>query len=215
MSTAHTGSTQEATTASATMDGPDHPVTAALAEFVTKFDLSAVDPAVVAAAKVLILDGLGCLVAGANHPVAGILLRYADEIGGRGSCTLLSRGDRTNAPLAAFVHGAMLHVNDYEPQGAIPMHGTSNLLPSALAVAEQNGRDGSELARGRVGSERGAGVAITCGRKTGRDRVGVVVGRPCVTGLKRGRIRHWRDHGELHGAGGGSPRFARASGMGC
>jgi 2-methylcitrate dehydratase PrpD len=145
MSTAHTGSTQEATTASATMDGPDHPVTAALAEFVTTFDLSAVDPAVVAAAKVLILDGLGCLVAGANHPVAGILLRYADEIGGRGSCTLLSRGDRTNAPLAAFVHGAMLHVNDYEPQGAIPMHGTSNLLPPALAVAEQNGRDGSEL----------------------------------------------------------------------
>ena len=139
------GSTKEAMTNSEDTERHGQSVTAALAEFVTSFDLRSVDPAVVAAAKVLILDGLGCLIAGATHPVAGILLRYADEIGGRGACTLLRRSDRTNAPLAAFVHGAMLHVNDYEPQGAVPMHGTSNLLPPALALAEQNGGEGSDL----------------------------------------------------------------------
>lgn len=140
-----TDSTKAAMTDPGDVDGHGRSVTAALADFVTSFDIRAVDPAVVAAAKVLILDGLGCLVAGTTHPVADILLRYADSVGGRGDCTLLRRSDRTNAPLAAFVHGAMLHVNDYEPQGAVPMHGTSNLLPPALAIAEQNGCEGSDL----------------------------------------------------------------------
>jgi len=119
-------------------------VTPALAKFVTNFDLDSVDPAVIAAAKALILDGLGVLVAGAYHPVAEILLKYAGEVGGRESCTLLRLG-KSNAPLVAFVHGAMLHVNDYEPQGAVPMHGTSNILPPALALAEQFARDGRDV----------------------------------------------------------------------
>lgn len=122
--------------------GPD--VTTALAEFVANFDLNEVDPLVVAAAKVLILDGLGVLIAGAHHPVADILLDYAREIGGHESCTLLRQG-KTSAPVVAFVHGSMLHVNDYEPQGAVPMHGTSNILPPALALAEQFGRDGGDV----------------------------------------------------------------------
>jgi 2-methylcitrate dehydratase PrpD len=119
-------------------------VTKALAEFVANFDLDSVDDSVVAAAKVLILDGLGCLIAGAHHPVADILLEYAKEIGGRESCTLLRQG-KSSAPLVAFVHGSMLHVNDYEPQGAVPMHGTSNVLPPALALAEQHSAEGKDV----------------------------------------------------------------------
>jgi 2-methylcitrate dehydratase PrpD len=122
--------------------GPD--VTKPLSDFVANFDLKTVDPAVIAAAKVLILDGLGVLIAGAHHPVADILLDYAGEIGGKESCTLLRQG-KSSAPLVAFVHGSMLHVNDYEPQGAVPMHGTSNILPPALALAEQYGGDGSDV----------------------------------------------------------------------
>jgi 2-methylcitrate dehydratase PrpD len=59
--------------------GPD--VTDALAKFVTSFHLDKVDPAVIDAAKVLILDGLGVMIAGAHHEVADILAGVRERSG--------------------------------------------------------------------------------------------------------------------------------------
>jgi 2-methylcitrate dehydratase PrpD len=116
-----------------------------LAAFVVGYDPALAPAEVLDAAKVLVLDGLGCLVAGVDHPACRILLRYAEDLGGNEHCLLAGSPNRTNAPLAAFVHGAMLHVNDFEIQGAVPAHGTSNLLPPALALAETQGSTGLEV----------------------------------------------------------------------
>src|SRR5688572_1585535 len=67
-------------------------------------------------------------------------------MGGRPDCTVVGASFRTNAPLAAFVNGAAMHVLDYEPQGIPSTHGTSTLLPGILALTEVNGASGRAVA---------------------------------------------------------------------
>jgi len=100
---------------------------------------------VLAATRTIILDGVANVVAGSTQPVLDHIRRYVERIGGRPDCTVVGADFRTNAPLAAFVNGAAMHVLDYEPQGIPSTHGTSTLLPGILALAEVNGSSGRDV----------------------------------------------------------------------
>ncbi|WP_178372317.1 MmgE/PrpD family protein [Pollutimonas bauzanensis] len=103
-------------------------------------------PAVIKAAKDLILDTLGCAYGGFASPVAIALRKMAADCGGAEQATLIGTGGKTSAPLAALVNGSLLRYldsNDYY-FGRDPAHPSGNVAV-ALAVGEREGRSGKDL----------------------------------------------------------------------
>jgi 2-methylcitrate dehydratase PrpD len=119
--------------------------TATLSEFVSHTRYEDLPPDVVAAARIAILDGVGNLLAGCAQPVAQLVSSYVREMGGTRACTVVGRGFRTNPPQAAFANGVALHCLDFEVQGYPAAHGTSAILPPALALSESSGGAGRDV----------------------------------------------------------------------
>lgn len=114
----------------------DTPITRCLAEYIAEADFQALPAAAVEAAKVAILDGLGCLVAGSREPAPGLArAALADEPSG--SCTVIGTSILASPATAAFLNGIALHALDFEVQGMPPAHGTSSILPGVLALSER------------------------------------------------------------------------------
>jgi 2-methylcitrate dehydratase PrpD len=106
---------------------------------------AALPPAVVAAAKVAILDGVANVLAGSAQPLAAVVRPYAASLGGAPDAVVAGQSERLPAPLAAWVNGALMHCLDYEIQGYPSAHGTSSILPAALALVDRVGATGAEL----------------------------------------------------------------------
>lgn len=116
-----------------------------LARFVVDTRYDDLAPEVVAAAKIGILDGIANMLAGATQPLAAIVGGYLKQLGGNPQSAVVGHDFRTSAPAAAFANGIFLHCLDYEIQGQPVAHGTSNILPSALALGEIGGAPGARL----------------------------------------------------------------------
>jgi 2-methylcitrate dehydratase len=127
-------------------DGDGSTVLQTLASFVHGVRYDDLPADVVRHAKTLILDTLGCAY-GALHSDVGVAMRkVAADCGGKPQATLIGTGEKTSAPMATLVNGSLLRYldcNDYV-FGRDPAHPSGNLA-AALAVAERDGRSGSEL----------------------------------------------------------------------
>ena len=99
---------------------------------------------VVRAAKDIILDGVGVMLAGSQEEPPRIVAEYAREMGGPPQCTVFGLGFKTSPPMAAFVNGVSGHVLDYEPMWHPATHATSPTLPSILALAETRDVSGKD-----------------------------------------------------------------------
>jgi len=137
------------------------------AGFVLRLRADAIPPATAAAARVAILDGLACAIAGRDEPVARRVRDWARAQGGREGATLWGTGERVPAALAALVNGAAAHALDFDDVSwAMSGHPTVPLLPAALAAAEMAGASGMDLLRAFV-----AGFEVEA-------RIGQMLGRP-------------------------------------
>ena len=110
--------------------------TATLARFIADLRYEALPQALVDAAKVAIIDGVGNMVAGSAQPLAQTIGQYTQDMGGTPRCSVVGWGFKTNPPAAAFANGVFGHCLDFEIQGYPPTHGTSSCLPASLALAE-------------------------------------------------------------------------------
>lgn len=120
-------------------------VTSELATFASHTKFSDLPADAVAAAKVVILDGIANAVAGSREDVARKVAEYLTPLGGAPQATVVNRRERLPAGPAALANGVALHCLDYEVQGYPSAHGTSSILPAVAAVAERESRSGSEL----------------------------------------------------------------------
>src|SRR2546423_763344 len=117
-----------------------------LARFIAETQYDDLPAAVVAAAKIGILDGVANLLAGSTQPVAQIISAYTLELGGTPVSSVIGHGFKTNPLNAAFANGVSGHCLDFELQGQPSSHGTSSILPGPLALAEaQGGASGKDL----------------------------------------------------------------------
>ncbi|MCA8838171.1 MAG: MmgE/PrpD family protein, partial [Proteobacteria bacterium] len=116
-----------------------------IAQFIAPTRYDTLPAGVVEAAKIGILDGVANLLAGSTQPLSERISQYVNSLGGAPTCSVIGRGFKTNAPSAAFANGVFLHCLDFEIQGQPPTHGTSAILPPALALAEQFGGSGQTL----------------------------------------------------------------------
>jgi 2-methylcitrate dehydratase PrpD len=103
-------------------------------------------PQVAREARHRILDTVAAMVSGAHLKPGEMAIRYARSQGGVAEATVLTTDIRTSAVNAALVNGMLAHADetdDFEP--VTKAHPGSAVVPAALAMAEREGRSGTEL----------------------------------------------------------------------
>lgn len=125
-----------------------------VADFIVRASLEDVPSDVLPLAKRSILDGLGLAVAGSRSVAAGVARQYATEHDCGDQSTVLGTPQRTSPRVAAFLNGIAIHADDFDDTQLAKMstrvyglltHPTAPVLPSALAIAERDGRTGADL----------------------------------------------------------------------
>ncbi len=117
-----------------------------LAAFVAATRFEALPASTISAAKLVLLDTLGAIVAGSALPENGELARLAAARAPRGAATLLGHRARADAFWAALTNataGVALEVDEGSRLGG--GHPAIHVVPGALAVAEERRLDGRRL----------------------------------------------------------------------
>src|SRR6266581_2174039 len=97
-------------------------------------------------ARQCVLDYYGVALAGADDPLAAILLDEFAEAGGAAEASIIGKTARLPILSAALVNGAIGHALDYDDVNlAMPGHPSVAILPALLALAEQRHSSGREI----------------------------------------------------------------------
>ena len=113
--------------------------TARLTQFVMETCYEDISPEAVHAAKRVIIDTLGVMLAGSKEPAGKIMSSFVRSLGGNPKATVVGAGFKTSAPNAALANGTMAHALDYDDVSyalGLVMHPDTALLPAALAIGE-------------------------------------------------------------------------------
>src|SRR5579862_6946762 len=97
-------------------------------------------------ARQCVLDYFGVALAGADDPLAHILLDEMSEAGGAAQAGIIGHGARLPVLAAALVNGAIGHALDYDDVNlAMPGHVSVAILPALLALAEERQAPGKAV----------------------------------------------------------------------
>src|SRR5262245_22893685 len=122
-------------------------LTRTLADFIAGASAGDLSPAVLHAASRCLLDFTGNVLGGNYHASLDILLRVIAGLQSAPQATVLGRGARCSVLDAALANGLLAHVLDFDDTLTdTVLHGTAPVMPAVLALAERDGRSGSEVA---------------------------------------------------------------------
>ena len=95
-------------------------------------------------AKLLVLDTIGCALAGATSETSAHAIALARDLGGNPACTIVGMSDKTSILNAVFANGVLVRAHDLndvtfqQKDGKLSVGGhCSDNIPVALAVAEK------------------------------------------------------------------------------
>lgn len=103
------------------------------------------------AAKIRIIDTLGCLIGGSGDTGNPELVRLMKKTGGKKEATILVHGGKVPVGNAALVNCVMARSFDFEPVSPLvdgrsnPGHVSGTTVPTALSLAEATGASGREM----------------------------------------------------------------------
>src|SRR4051812_18882508 len=124
----------------------------AIAQHAASARFADLDPATIEAAKLRILDVLGCALGGTRGAGSAALLDLAEAEGGRAHATVVGRGGlKVSAGSAAMTNAILARSFDYEVMGVliegrlIPSHHAATTVATALALCEARGLGGRDL----------------------------------------------------------------------
>ncbi|MBT3792398.1 MAG: MmgE/PrpD family protein [Rhodospirillales bacterium] len=124
----------------------------AMAGAIAAFDPNSLSPALIEQAKLLLLDTLGCAIAGRNEPTSLEVQKSALSLGGAEQASLIGSGTKTSFLNAILINGVIMRVldlNDYtiaQEKGEPAMGGhPSDNIPVALAAGEWQGKSGYDV----------------------------------------------------------------------
>lgn len=117
-----------------------------LASFVVDTHLEDLDASTVVAAKMVLLDTVGAILAGSRLPENAKLAGLARDLSGNGTSTLFGHPGKVQPMFAALVNataGVSLEVDEGNRLGG--GHPSIHVTPGAIAVAEEQTSDGKSL----------------------------------------------------------------------
>lgn len=121
-------------------------ITTRLARYMVEARTRALPADVARAARHRILDTIAAMVSGAHLKPGAMAIAFARAQGGTPEATVLTTDLRTtaiNAALANAMFGHADETDDFEP--VTKAHPGCSVVPAALAMAERDGRSGTEL----------------------------------------------------------------------
>ena len=111
-----------------------------LAAHVAGVDFGDLGGPAVEAARRSTLDTLGAMLAGATAPGLETMAGLAAGWGGRPEATVIGRGLRLPAPMAAWLNGTMARALEIDDcVDFLPVHPSASAVPALLALAEAGG----------------------------------------------------------------------------
>ena len=118
-----------------------------LAELALNTKSEDISPEAYEAAKKMIVDTIGCTIAGYKAEGIPEVIEQLLDWGGKEESTVLIYGRKLPAPLAAFANSAMSHALDYDHshQPSMVGHILPSVLPVSLAAAEITGCSGRDF----------------------------------------------------------------------
>jgi 2-methylcitrate dehydratase PrpD len=156
--------------------------TVRLADYAASLGYADLPEAVVARAKEIIVDTVAAAICGADLPWSRIVTAYAGQTGPCGRSRILGvAGPPVQMPAAALANGALAHgfeLDSLTRPGA-GVHPGATVLPSALAVAQQQGAGGRALIAAFVAGNE---IMIRIGRATGHTNEARGFHAPGTTG---------------------------------
>lgn len=118
----------------------------AVASFVTGVTWKALPQAVQRMARMALLDDLGATLVGTLTPVSRITADYAADTWPGDEATILLHGKRASAIGAAFANGYAANGVDIDDCALYTKgHPGAQIFPTALALAESQGKNGAEM----------------------------------------------------------------------
>src|SRR5712691_11445554 len=117
-----------------------------LAQFVSTTTHASLPAPVIAAARLVLLDTLGAMLAGSRLPENVKLARLVAERSGPRTAVLIGHAARAEPMLAALLNataGVALEVDEGNRWGG--GHPAIHVLPAALAIAEELAADGARF----------------------------------------------------------------------
>jgi 2-methylcitrate dehydratase PrpD len=123
-------------------------ITGQLARYMVAARDNALPPAAVAACKQRVLDTFAAMLSGSRLKPGLLAFEYVRALGGTPQASVIGSDFRTTAINAAFANGMCAHAaetDDFEPD--TKAHPGCSTVPTALAMAEREGRSGLEFMR--------------------------------------------------------------------
>ncbi len=110
--------------------------TSILADFITKIRFQDIPKKAVEEAKRLLLDSIGCAMAGLNTEKGKIALLYAKRFDAKPEATIIGSNEKVSSPMAAFVNGELFNALDFDPLFSPLGHVTPYVLSAVLSLSE-------------------------------------------------------------------------------
>ena len=121
-------------------------ISRAIAQCITRIDLSHIPQDVTHKAKRCFMDWLGVTLAGAKSELGPVVTDYLASCGNSGRTTLLGTGKQYDPLNATFGNGVYSHAFDFDDyHTATVLHTTPPTLAAVLAAAEYAHSSGKEL----------------------------------------------------------------------
>ena len=119
-------------------------VTQQLAECVTRIRYDDLSQGMIEKVKLMLLDSLGCALAGHITDRARIALELVEEFGGNPQATIIGN-HRASFALAAFANSELINALDYDYIGPLGGHVGPYVTPPCLTIAEREHASGKAL----------------------------------------------------------------------
>lgn len=151
-------------------------LTSALADFTSEVRYEALPDAVVAEAKRLLLDTLGCALGGLALESAERGIEFIGSFQSSGTATVLGQRGTVAAPLAAYANGRSSNVLDFDDTFPTGTHFGGSAVFSGMAAVQERNADGRTLLTSiavgydvgaRIASWLGVPFAVTDGKLSG------------------------------------------------
>jgi 2-methylcitrate dehydratase PrpD len=161
-------------------------LTQQLADFVVETRYEDLPQAVVHEAKRVLLDSVGCALAGMVAEKGKLSVGMARRLGGPPESFILGTKDKISCAGAAFANGELINALDFDAVLLPAIHVSPFVLPPALALGESTRASGRDLILAAVlGHELSARVA------SGLSGIRTIV----AEGPERGKVRWPAVHG--------------------
>lgn len=121
-----------------------------IAQFVVAKGYRSFSKEEVQAAKNLILDALGGMIAGAKEPATAITIEFARDNGGSAQCGIFGAGVKTSLLDAALANGTSCHSQELEAIGLFTGSNPMTNIPVALNVGEKLWLSGMAVIEGTI-----------------------------------------------------------------